>query len=114
MHRHVHGVDVVGIDVDAETRCGHYHGPRDLIALKFKCCAAWYPCIDCHRVLANHEVEVWPVGERDQQAVLCGACGTRLTIAAYLYCDSMCPDCGAHFNAGCALHHHLYFEVADG
>lgn len=110
----VHGVDVVGVEVDGETRCGHYAGPTDIIAIKFKCCDVWYPCIECHRALADHEVEVWPVAEREERAVLCGACGAQLGITAYLNCDSSCPSCGAHFNPGCALHHHLYFEMADG
>ena len=109
--RRIHGVDVLGVDVDAETRCGHYAGPTDVIALKFKCCDAWYPCIDCHRAVADHDPVVWPVSEREERAILCGVCGHQLTISAYLACESRCPACGAKFNPGCAAHHHLYFEV---
>jgi len=110
VRRRVHGVDVLGIDIDAETRCRHYAGPTDVIALKFYCCNAWYPCIDCHRAVADHAPGVWPVSEREERAILCGVCGHQLTIAAYLACESTCPECGAGFNPGCALHHHLYFE----
>ena len=111
MSRRIHGVDVVGVDVDAETRCAHYAGPADVIAIKFKCCDTWYPCIDCHRALASHEVVVWPIRERDERAVLCGVCGATLSILDYLACGSTCPQCGAQFNPGCVTHRHLYFEV---
>ena len=114
MNRRIHGVEVVGLDVDSETRCRHYAGRTDVIAIRFKCCDAWYPCIDCHRALADHEPAVWPIGERDELAVLCGVCGRRLGIATYLNGDSSCPRCGAGFNPGCKLHHHLYFETDRG
>lgn len=107
----VGGVDVIGVDVDRETRCRHYHGPLDIVALRFRCCGDWYPCIDCHTELAGHAAEVWPLADRDAVAALCGACGHRLTVREYLACDSACPACGAAFNPGCALHHHLYFEM---
>ena len=102
------------MDVDPETRCGHYAGPTDVIAIEFKCCDTFYPCIDCHRALVDHEPVVWPVAERDEPAVLCGVCGARLSIAVYLKGDSSCPRCGAAFNPGCKLHHHLYFETDRG
>lgn len=109
--RVLHGVRVLGIGVDAQTRCAHYHAPWDVVALKFKCCGGWYPCIDCHRAVADHAVAVWPIAERSAQAVLCGVCGARLAIDEYLAAASACPRCGAAFNPGCALHHHLYFEM---
>lgn len=109
--RMVHGTEVFGVDVDEHTRCGHYHGPLDVIALRFRCCDRWYPCIECHRELAGHDAEVWLLAERDEHAVLCGACGHRLTVREYLNCGSVCPSCGASFNPGCALHYHLYFEM---
>ena len=109
--RRIHGIDVHGVAVDAATRCAHWHGARDIIALRFKCCGRWYPCYDCHSEMADHPPVVWPLAERDAEAVLCGACGHRLSIAAYLSCDATCPRCGAAFNPGCALHYHLYFEM---
>lgn len=105
------GVHVHGLDVDAQTRCAHYHGATDIVALRFKCCDSWYPCIDCHTALADHVAQIWPMSERDVEAVLCGACGHRLTVTAYLECGSRCPACQASFNPGCRNHHHLYFEM---
>lgn len=104
---------VRGVRVDAQTRCAHYDGPTDVIALRFRCCDEWFPCIDCHREVAGHDVEVWPLAERDREAVLCGVCGRRLTIAEYLGCDSTCPACGAAFNPGCSNHWHHYFEMEE-
>ena len=45
-------------------------------------------------------------------AVLCGACGTQLTVRQYLACDNRCPACAAPFNPGCRLHYRFYFEDA--
>jgi len=111
--REVHGEAVHGIGVDAETRCAHWHGPTDVIALRFKCCGKWYPCTDCHAEAAGHPAKVWPLAERDANAVLCGACGAILSAETYLGCDSTCPSCSTAFNPGCVLHHHLYFEISE-
>jgi uncharacterized CHY-type Zn-finger protein len=71
---------VNGIGLDAQTRCAHYSKPVDVIAIKMKCCDVYYACKDCHDALAGHAIEVWPRSEWDQTAILCGACGTELTI----------------------------------
>ena len=114
----VHGAAVFGVGVDGETRCAHYRTPLDVVAIRFKCCGKWFPCIDCHRAVADHPVVVWPASAQHEKAVLCGVCGHRLSIVEYLACHSICPRCAAAFNPGCALHRHLYFdtacEVADG
>jgi uncharacterized CHY-type Zn-finger protein len=39
---------VLGGVVDDQTRCVHYHGPTDVIAMRFKCCDAYFPCLRCH------------------------------------------------------------------
>ncbi len=101
---------VNGVSLDAETRCGHYHGPLDILAIKMRCCHAYYACRECHDELAGHAAKVWPVAEWDQAAILCGACGAELSVQDYLGCASRCPSCAARFNPGCANHHHLYFE----
>ncbi|GAA0247727.1 CHY zinc finger protein [Haladaptatus pallidirubidus] len=106
----VHGTEVRGVKVDAETRCSHYDTERDVIAIRFPCCNEYYPCFRCHDEVAGHSRETWPENRRDAEAVLCGACGSELTIAEYLGCESQCPDCGTAFNPGCANHYHLYFE----
>lgn len=108
--RVVHGVVVRGVDLDAQTRCGHYHTELDVIALRFRCCGQWYSCFECHEASADHPAEVWKADERQRHAVLCGVCGHQLTIAEYLACASRCPVCRTAFNPGCASHRHLYFE----
>lgn len=101
---------VEGVSLDADTRCAHYHGAVDIIAIKMRCCGIYYACRECHDELAGHASEVWPKAEWDQPAVLCGTCGAEISVRAYLACENSCPACGAAFNPGCKSHHHLYFE----
>ena len=108
--RMIHGKDVFGVDVDANSRCAHWNSELDIIALRFKCCGRWYSCFDCHQAVADHAAEVWLRSERDANAVLCGGCGSQLSINEYLNCNSTCPKCAAAFNPACANHYHLYFE----
>ena len=100
---------VLGALVDDRTRCAHYHGALDVVALRFHCCGAWYPCVHCHDDVAGHDRTTWPASDGEREAALCGACGTSMTIRTYRDADA-CPACGAAFNPGCALHHHLYFD----
>lgn len=104
------GIDVRGDVVDQSTRCAHYATERDIVAIRFACCGEVYPCHACHDSHAGHERSVWARAERDVAALLCGACGTTLTIAEYLVADA-CPRCASEFNPRCALHAHLYFET---
>lgn len=101
---------VRGLDLDPQTRCAHWHGDRDIIAIRMRCCETYFACRECHDALADHAVRVWPKAEWDQPAVLCGACGRELSVHEYLACDSRCPGCDGAFNPGCKSHHHLYFE----
>jgi uncharacterized CHY-type Zn-finger protein len=103
--------EVRGVGLDAQTRCAHYRGPLDIVALKLRCCRVYYACRECHDALAGHPAEVWPITERDHAAILCGACGAELTIAAYLHAGDACPRCAAPFNPGCRSHHPLYFAT---
>ena len=105
--------DVHGIDLDPQTRCAHYNKPVDVIAIKMKCCGLYYACKDCHDALAGHALEVWPREEWDQLAVLCGCCGTELSVQTYLEWGNKCPACGAQFNPGCRNHSHFYFEAEE-
>jgi uncharacterized CHY-type Zn-finger protein len=107
----IHDATVMGVDVDPQTRCAHYHDERDFIAIKFKCCGNWFSCHQCHATLAGHPPEVWSKDEFGERAVLCGNCREQLTIREYLKCESVCPHCQRQFNPGCARHHHLYFEM---
>ncbi len=101
---------VFGLELDAETRCAHWHSPLDVIAIKMRCCGRYYACRDCHDAMANHPTAVWPKVAWDEPGVLCGVCGTELSVRGYMACDNRCPACGAGFNPGCRLHYPLYFE----
>ena len=101
---------VRGLDLDPQTRCAHWHSALDIVALKLRCCGAYYACRDCHDALAGHPAQVWPRADWDAPAVLCGGCGAEMSVAQYLACDDRCPACAAPFNPGCKLHRHLYFE----
>ncbi len=100
---------VLGSTVDDQTRCVHYSGPTDVIAIKFYCCREYYPCHRCHAESAGHRATQWPTDARGEKALLCGVCDTELTIDGYFAVHS-CPACGAEFNEGCSLHRHFYFE----
>jgi uncharacterized CHY-type Zn-finger protein len=103
-------VIIRGVDVDPETRCAHYDGPKDVVAIQFPCCEAFYPCSRCHEEVADHPAERWSRDAFDRRAVYCGACGHRLRILTYRGTDR-CPACGTDFNPGCAAHADRYFAV---
>ncbi len=102
-------VAVHGVEVDPQTRCAHWHGELDIIAIKFKCCGEWFPCFECHASEADHATSLWSEEERDRKAVLCGACGHQLSIQEYFDCDSACPKCESKFNPACVNHYKHYF-----
>jgi len=101
--------DVLGIQLDAQTRCAHYNSPFDVIAIKMRCCSTYFACKDCHDALADHPLERWRPHERARRAILCGVCRSELTIAQYLESSGYCPRCKALFNPGCREHHDYYF-----
>lgn len=104
---------VRGLGLDAQTRCVHYNSPRDIVAIKMKCCGLYYACKDCHNALADHSIQVWQADDWKQRAVLCGACGNELAIAEYMACGFKCPACAAGFNPGCRNHYRFYFGSAE-
>lgn len=106
----VNGTTVRGVGVGPETRCAHYAGERDVIAIRFGCCDSYHPCADCHAAVADHSAEPIPRAEFGEPGVLCGVCGAALTVEAYLDCGFVCPGCGAAFNPSCAAHYDRYFE----
>lgn len=106
----IHGTPVYGVDVQPDTRCAHYHGRTDIIAIRFPCCDRFYPCHACHQAAADHDLARWPASAVEEPAVLCGQCGTVLSIRQYLLSSDTCPECSSAFNPGCMRHHHLYFE----
>lgn len=100
---------VRGVAVDPETRCAHFDTAVDVIALRFGCCGAYYPCFECHAAVTDHEPAVWPSDRFDEPAVLCGVCHETITARQYLDDGSHCPHCGAGFNPGCRAHRDRYF-----
>ena len=97
--------------IDKEGRCGHYHSPLDIIAIRLKCCNHYYACIYCHQENEHHAPEVWQKNEFTEKAVMCGHCNTLLTIHEYLASGNRCPACNAAFNPACANHYHYYFDM---
>ncbi|QCR18889.1 CHY zinc finger protein [Agrococcus sp. SGAir0287] len=100
---------VLGPVIDDETRCVHWSSPLDVVAIRFACCDAFYPCDACHAEAADHPATTWPADARAEVGAMCGVCGHLLTIDAYGLADA-CPACAAPFNPGCALHWHRYFD----
>ncbi|MEL6616036.1 MAG: CHY zinc finger protein [Bacteroidota bacterium] len=105
------GVPLRGIEVDAESRCEHWHGPTDVVAMRCACCEVYYPCAECHEAATGRPFVPWPLARADEPAVLCGVCCTSMTPEAHLGSGDACPACGAAFNPGCHRHRHLYFEA---
>ena len=103
--------NVDGLDMDPETRCGHYHGPNDVLAIQLACCDVYYACRECHDALAGHAAKIWPADQFEAPALLCGRCRRTFSIHAYLDSPTHCPNCNGAFNPNCRLHHHLYFDV---
>lgn len=99
---------VHGPVVDAQTRCVHYAGPRDVVAIRMHCCDRYYPCHRCHAECEDHLLTPVPAALADQPGVLCGVCRAQLTVTDYR-AASACPVCGAGFNPGCRIHDRLYF-----
>jgi uncharacterized CHY-type Zn-finger protein len=131
MEREIAGRTVRGVEVGPETRCVHYDTERDVVALRFACCEAFYPCFKCHETAADHPAERLPV-ESEASAVLCGVCGTELTPKEFVEgeqtdglrtskdersesfgSDHECPECGVGFNPGCADHYERYFDFGE-
>lgn len=111
MRRKIGKVWVNGVGLDDESRCQHYHTEQDIVAIKFACCEEYWACYKCHQALADHAPRPWPTARFNEEAILCGGCGTQLSVEVYLASPLTCPACSKPFNPGCARHHHLYFEM---
>ena len=104
-------VPLRGVAVGPATRCAHYDGPHDIVAIRLPCCDVYYPCDQCHQATADHDIVRWPRPQFDTPAVLCGHCGTPTTAATYLDTGPSCVHCGAGFNPDCATHRTRYFDI---
>jgi uncharacterized CHY-type Zn-finger protein len=110
--RHIAPMTTVhGVELDAATRCAHYHAAADVLAIRMACCGAYYACHACHDALAGHAAMPWPSHRHGEIALRCGACTVEFTIRTYLANHEFCPGCGTAFNPGCRTHHHLYFDA---
>ncbi|MFJ5766712.1 CHY zinc finger protein [Lysinibacillus sp. NPDC093210] len=103
-------MEIFGPVIDDETRCIHYHTEKDIIAIKFACCERYYPCYKCHEEHAQHAIKRWQQAQFHTRAILCGHCKHELTIYDYMQ-SSSCPQCKKAFNARCANHYPIYFEM---
>ncbi|RSL33378.1 hypothetical protein D7Z54_10420 [Salibacterium salarium] len=106
----INGTSIYGISPDSNSRCYHYHKPHDIISMQFFCCGEYFCCFKCHNELSDHTARQWPENKFYQKAILCGSCGTQITIHEYLKSGYLCPYCNASFNPGCRNHYHLYFQ----
>lgn len=97
---------ILGVDVDSEGRCVHYHQLVDVVANRCATCDEYWACHACHEALADHEFGRIAPG---QPAVMCGACGIVMDQLGYQSQHS-CPGCGHPFNPRCALHADRYFR----
>ncbi|WP_210200631.1 CHY zinc finger protein [Alkalicoccus urumqiensis] len=100
--------------MDNETRCRHYNGPLDRIALKCSCCDTYYSCAACHEEHTGRAFQPIPETEMHVPAVLCGSCQNEMTPASYISCGDQCPHCRAPFNPGCKNHYAMYFSWKSG
>lgn len=101
---------IFGHVIDNQTRCKHYFGEKDIIAIKFKCCNKYYPCYKCHQENETHEIEVWKKENYNEFCILCGVCKNEHSLNQYLN-TNYCLYCKSDFNERCEMHYHLYFET---
>ncbi|CAD6633753.1 HN1_G0003950.mRNA.1.CDS.1 [Saccharomyces cerevisiae] len=104
---------IYGKTVDDQSRCVHWHLPKDVIAIRFKCCDKYYACFECHQELSSHPLEKYDLLDNaNKHLIICGVCRHEMTFAEYHDYNSnlICPNCRSPFNPGCKLHYHLYFQ----
>lgn len=105
-------IQLKGQLVDTHTRCRHYHSTLDIIAIKFKCCDAYFPCYKCHQESESHDIIRWKKLDLDtEKVILCGSCYNLLYYQEYSADDNICLYCNSGFNPNCSLHYGLYFEL---
>ena len=90
-HTHTHAHTQVGLNKHTGTRCSHWHGNSDILALLAPCCNRFYACAECHDEVNarprgdGHTLEPWPANtDLDTMALLCGNCKRTFTISAYV------------------------------
>lgn len=94
----IYGINIFGKLVDWQNRCVQWHSKLDGIAIKFKYYETYYPCFSCHEDTTGHEPKVWPRAKFGAKVILCGVCGTGLTINEYLRSNITSPNCRTILN----------------
>ena len=63
-----------GLSEHSETRCSHWHSPRDVLALAAPCCGGdFFACAQCHDEVTGHVLQPWPSDTPlATHALLCG------------------------------------------
>ena len=108
---------VHSLAVYADSKCAHYHSELDIVALRHPCCGKFYACVACHDALESHRAAPWPRSRWGEPAVCCGACGTVITVLAYMdrYAQNeaavTCPACSSGWNPKCKRHWTRYFDM---
>lgn len=97
---------IFGIDLDSQSRCVHYHGSNDIVALKCQACQKYYACYHCHDEMEGHAFMATDASEAFP--VICGACHSFLSKKEYDL--KICPNCQNPFNPECAKHSSIYFN----
>ncbi|NVY95734.1 hypothetical protein HU830_00725 [Lactobacillus sp. DCY120] len=96
---------ILGLEVDQDGRCLHYHQSTDIVGLYCSQCHRYYACYLCHQALCQHPF--CPSSKTSGWPVLCGSCRQRLTFEQYQ--KGYCPFCQSPFNPRCQLHEEIYF-----
>lgn len=99
-------MEIFGINLDKDSRCTHYHGDNDVVALKCNKCQKYYACYKCHDELESHSFV--PIAIDEPSPVLCGHCYSKLTFEEYQL--GHCITCNHTFNPNCKKHSTIYFK----
>ena len=91
-----------GVGLDAQTRCAHYATARDVVALRFACCPAYWSCHRCHAELTDHPAVPVPADALDVVAAVrfAGQHGLRVEVGAGGLDGRRGHKCRGHPNGG--------------
>ncbi|MDW3648542.1 MAG: CHY zinc finger protein [Bacteroidia bacterium] len=105
------GQRVQGLELDSQSRCVHWNSELDIVALRMPEDEAFYACYECYEAIHHTLPPRWKKEDFEEaKSILCGQCGTVMSVRTYLDSKNHCPSCKSSFNPGCAKHYHFYFE----
>ncbi|MFL4356214.1 CHY zinc finger protein [Streptococcus uberis] len=96
----------LGMALDEQSRCYHYHSENDIVALKCQSCQKYYACYHCHDSLEDHLFVA--TNSQESYPVMCGVCQHLLSLKDYQ--KGYCIFCQNPFNPKCSLHYDVYFK----